>query len=241
MVVYAQVKGEVAVMEHLKRLELLGQAQRMALLQAMRTRDITAHEAAEIMQMSASAASYQLRMLSEQGLIVGQRSDADGRTIYYRLQWGAFREVIGELSADFGQPPGIKSGSVVAFLCRANSARSQMAEAWARKYAPADITVVSAGVEPSRMHPMTVTVMAEVGIDVHEQYAKQFVELDVMPTHVISVCDYARPFVEAYFTTQQRQHWSIADPARRADIADFRDARDEIERRVSEWSRGMSA
>lgn len=224
-----------------QRLELMGHPQRYALLTAMRERDITAHEASIIMGMSASAASYQLRIMSEQGLIVGHRSDVDARTIYYRLQRGAFLEVIRELERVFGQPYAVPAGSVVAFLCRANSARSQMAEAWARHYLPPEIGVVSAGVEPSRMHPMTVTVMQEVGIDVHGQVAKQFVELDVVPTHVISVCDYARPYVEAYFTTQQKQHWSIADPARRADIEDFRMARDEIERRIKEWSLPQSA
>jgi ArsR family transcriptional regulator len=194
-----------------------------------------------IMGMSASAASYQLRIMSEQGLIVGRRSDVDARTIYYRLQRGAFHEVIRALAQEFGQPHPVIAGSVVAFLCRANSARSQMAEAWARRYVSPEITVVSAGVEPSRMHPLTITVMQEVGIDVHEQVAKQLQELDVVPTHVISVCDYARPHVEAYFTTQPKQHWSIADPARRADIADFRVARDEIERRIKEWYLPQSA
>jgi len=217
------------------RLELMGQPQRFALLSAMRERDVTAHEASIILGMSASAASYQLRIMSEQGLIVGRRSDVDARTIYYRLQRGAFREVIRELEREFGQAYPVQAGNVVAFLCRANSARSQMAEAWARRYLPAEITVVSAGVEPSHMHPLTIAVMHEVGIDVHEQVAKQFVELDVVRTHVISVCDYARPYVEAYFTTQQKHHWSIADPARRADIEDFRIARDDIERRIKEW------
>lgn len=223
------------------RLELMGHPQRYALLCAMRERDVTAHEASIIMGMTASAASYQLRLLSEQGLIVGRRSDVDARTIYYRLQHGAFREVIQELTREFGHAYPVKAGSVVAFLCRANSARSQMAEAWARHYLPPEIVVVSAGVEPSRMHPLTIAVMHEVGIDVHGQVAKQFVELDVVPTHVISVCDYARPYVEAYFTTQQKHHWSIADPARQADIADFRSARDDIERRIKEWYVPQSA
>src|SRR5262245_27482516 len=60
----------------------------------------------------------------------------------------------------------------VLFLCVHNSARSQMAEGFARAIAPPDGEVMSAGTEPSRVHPMAIDVMREVGIDISGQRSK---------------------------------------------------------------------
>ena len=51
------------------------------------------------------------------------------------------------------------------FMCVANSARSQMAEGLGRHFAPAGLTVYSAGSEPSRVRPQAIAVMNEMGID----------------------------------------------------------------------------
>ena len=49
----------------------------------------------------------------------------------------------------------------VLFLCVANSARSQMAEALARHLLPSDVVVQSAGSEPSRVNPYAERALAE--------------------------------------------------------------------------------
>lgn len=51
------------------------------------------------------------------------------------------------------------------FLCVANSARSQIAEGLARRIFGDAVQVQSAGANPSRVNPLAVEVMAEVGID----------------------------------------------------------------------------
>jgi len=60
----------------------------------------------------------------------------------------------------------------VLFLCSGNTARSQMAEAFLRKYAGEYFDVYSAGLEPGELNPFTIKVMDEVGIDMSNHYAK---------------------------------------------------------------------
>ena len=60
----------------------------------------------------------------------------------------------------------------VLFLCTANSARSQMAEAFLRSYAGDRYEAYSAGLEPKEIHPLTKKVMDEIGIDISGQYSK---------------------------------------------------------------------
>ncbi len=57
----------------------------------------------------------------------------------------------------------------VLFLCTHNSCRSQMAEAFLRKYAGDRFNVFSAGLEPTEIDPMTREVMHEVGLDLEGQ------------------------------------------------------------------------
>jgi arsenate reductase len=53
----------------------------------------------------------------------------------------------------------------VLFLCTGNSARSQMAEAFVRKYSLGQLEPFSAGLEPKALNPLMVQVMEEIGID----------------------------------------------------------------------------
>ncbi len=52
----------------------------------------------------------------------------------------------------------------VIFLCTRNSARSQMAEAFLRKYAGDRFEVHSAGLAPQGINPFAIKVMEEAGI-----------------------------------------------------------------------------
>ena len=52
------------------------------------------------------------------------------------------------------------------FLGAKSGCRSHMAEGFAARLAPPDVHVDSADIEPRHMHPHTVTVMREVGIEI---------------------------------------------------------------------------
>ena len=54
----------------------------------------------------------------------------------------------------------------VLFVCTGNSARSQMAEGFARACGQERVEASSAGMEPKGLHPVAVEVMREKRIDI---------------------------------------------------------------------------
>jgi len=58
----------------------------------------------------------------------------------------------------------------ILFVCVENAGRSQMAEAFFKKYAKNQFHVISAGTSPSsHLNPVVVSVMNELGIDLENQ------------------------------------------------------------------------
>ena len=123
----------------------------------------------------------------------------------------------------------------VLFVCTGNSARSQMAEAILRKLAGDRYDVSSAGANPKGLHPSTIEVMDEFGIDVRHQKSKgldQF--LDQQFDYIITVCDRAKQNCPL-FPGAEPIHWGFDDPAEingEEQLAAFRHVRDEIVQRI---------
>ena len=75
------------------------------------------------------------------------------------------------------------------FLCIANSARSQMAEGLARARFGDAVNVQSAGSEPSRVNPLAIRAMAEIGIDITGQTSKAVETIDPASVNtVVTLC-----------------------------------------------------
>lgn len=130
----------------------------------------------------------------------------------------------------------------VLFLSSANSARSQMAEAFLRALAGDAFEAYSAGSVPRDLHPLAVAVMAERGIDLGEQRPKGLQEFigRAQFDHVITVCDRTEKACLVFPGKGTREYWPLADPARaegsyEARLARFREVRDHIEARVRRW------
>lgn len=131
----------------------------------------------------------------------------------------------------------------VLFLCTGNSARSQMAEAFLRKYAGNTFEAHSAGVEPKGINPLTVHVMQEVGVDISKQTSKGIETYlgKMLFQYLVTVCDDAdKNCPAAWPGVNIRLHWSFEDPARfegteAEKLAKFREVRDQIEKKVKEW------
>ena len=131
----------------------------------------------------------------------------------------------------------------VLFLCTGNSARSQMAEAFLRKYAGDSFEPHSAGLEPTGVNPLTIRVMDEIGFDISGQHAKGIDTYlgKVLFQYLITVCDDAdRNCPTVWPGVNTRMHWSFEDPARfegteEEKLAKFRRVRDQIGARVRQW------
>ncbi|MFQ6615358.1 MAG: arsenate reductase ArsC [Fidelibacterota bacterium] len=101
----------------------------------------------------------------------------------------------------------------VLFLCTGNSCRSQMAEGLLRHLAGDRFQVFSAGTHPTRIHPMTIRIMKEWGIDVSNHTANHVDEyLDHDIDIVITVCDNAEEICPVFPGAVKRIHWGIPDP-----------------------------
>lgn len=131
------------------------------------------------------------------------------------------------------------------FLCTGNSCRSQMAEAFLREYGGEQFEVASAGINPTRVNPMAVRVMAEVAVDITGQYSKSVDELTGQQfDYVITVCDRAREACPVFPGVVNQLHWSLEDPAEANGTEEdrlivFRRVRDEIARRVRDFARNV--
>ena len=133
---------------------------------------------------------------------------------------------------------------LILVLCTGNSARSQMAEAFLRKYKVEHFDVASAGTEPKpNVHPLAVRVMNEVGIDIGAQRPKgiqEFLEKESVH-HVLIVCDHANQTCPRVWPgTFSRTFMPFDDPAaatgsEAAQLAVFRRVRDEIDKAMRAW------
>ncbi|KAB2968385.1 MAG: arsenate reductase ArsC [Thermoanaerobaculia bacterium] len=125
------------------------------------------------------------------------------------------------------------------FLCVANSARSQMAEGIARQLAGERLPVQSAGSAPSRVHPLALRALAEIGIDISGSRSKSVDEIDRASVDtVITLC--AEEVCPVYLGQARRLHWPLPDPAGLAEsdeagLERFRDVRDQLRQRIARW------
>ncbi|MCB0095994.1 MAG: metalloregulator ArsR/SmtB family transcription factor [Caldilineaceae bacterium] len=130
------------------------------------------------------------------------------------------------------------------FLCTGNAARSQMAEAFMRKYAGDEFDIYSAGLEPRGLHPLTLRVMDEVGIDVSGQRSTDLREYlgRVNFGYLITVCARAEKNCPTAFLNSggTRLDWFFEDPAAyvgtvQEKLNKFREIRDQVDHRIQEW------
>ena len=120
----------------------------------------------------------------------------------------------------------------ILFLCVENAGRSQIAEAFFKKYASKKYNAISAGSAPSsHLNPLVVNVMNEIGIDISEQTPK-LLSADMMERSFKTVnmgCMDDQSCPASSFDTMI--DWNISDPKEKS-LDEIREIRDQIKSQV---------
>ena len=117
-----------------------------------------------------------------------------------------------------------------------------MAEGWAQALWSAEHSALSAGTDPHGMNPITIKVMAEVGIDINDHWSKSIDEIDLDAVDVLAtVCDSAKETCPLVPGIETVVHRSFEDPYRHGQDPDaeetlalYRRVRDEIKEWVAQ-------
>lgn len=116
----------------------------------------------------------------------------------------------------------------VLFVCVENAGRSQMAEAFFKKYAPSKFNAISAGTSPStQLNPMVIQVMKEIGIDMNEQKPKLLSDSMVNnSSKTVNMGCMDKESCPSLFV-KDILDWNISDPKEKS-LDDVRKIRDQI-------------
>lgn len=135
---------------------------------------------------------------------------------------------------------------LVLILCTGNSCRSHLAEGILRAAASDLIEVASAGSKPAGyVHPKSIEVMKEIGIDISGHHSKHMDEFLNRPIDtVITVCGNADQACPIFPGQLHRFHWGFDDPAHATGteeeiMQEFRRVRDQIKLVFEAYAAGL--
>ena len=132
--------------------------------------------------------------------------------------------------------------SSVLFICVHNSARSQMAEAYLRKFGGDSFQAESAGLEPGKLNPYVVRALREDGIDISSKTTQDVFDLFTAGRsyrYVITVCSKeAAERCPIFPGRAEKLYWPFPDPSTFTGsdeeiMSKVREVRDAIRERVS--------
>jgi ArsR family transcriptional regulator, arsenate/arsenite/antimonite-responsive transcriptional repressor / arsenate reductase (thioredoxin) len=180
---------------------VLGDANRLAIVDALRWSDRTPSQLAAATGLSSNLLAFHLAKLEGAGLVVRTASEGDARRRYVRLQPSTLRRLT--------TPVEPVTAERVLFVCTRNASRSQLAAAlWVARTGR---VAASAGREPAaEIDPTTVAVARDRELELVGDRPRGYAEVELDPDLVVSVCDRAGE-AEPPFAAP-RLHWSIPDP-----------------------------
>ena len=128
----------------------------------------------------------------------------------------------------------------ILFMCVANSCRSQMAEALARRDLTDQFEIHSAGSKPTTVNPRAVHVLQESGMDTSVLRSKSFDDVPRDVDYAISLCGEQELSCPVFPAKVQRLSWPMPDPggaegSEEEVLQVFRDVRDAIEQKILEF------
>jgi arsenate reductase len=115
-----------------------------------------------------------------------------------------------------------------------------MAEGLLRELGGERFEAFSAGTQATRVRPLAIRAMSELGIDISAQESKTLERFADQPfAKVITVCDQANEACPVFFGATERLHWSLPDPSKATGTEDeqlavYRRVRDAIRQRIDQ-------
>lgn len=170
---------------------------RLRMLDLLTLGDLSPTDLREDLDLPSNLIAHHLKVLESEGMVRRGRSEGDGRRTYVTLTPDGL--------ADLG-PVAIAAAARVVFVCSANSARSQLAQALWNDVS--EIPAISAGTHPADgVAPGAVAAAARHGLDIAGVVPQQIAGLVQDSDFVITVCDRAHEELPAGSV-----HWSVPDP-----------------------------
>ncbi|MFC7496817.1 MULTISPECIES: helix-turn-helix domain-containing protein [unclassified Nocardioides] len=219
----------------------LADPMRLRIVDCLHEGDASPSELGERLGISSNLLAHHLAVLEGSGLVSRHRSHADRRRTYLRLHGEALAELIPTDGTGAG-------GDVdrVVFVCTANSARSQLANALWRQASA--IPSTSAGTHPAAaIAPGAVAVARRRGLRLVQDHPQGLADLLRDGDFVVTVCDGAHE--ELGSITRDASiarltgivHWSVPDPVEAGTDAAFDDAYDDLASRVAHLAPRLAA
>jgi protein-tyrosine-phosphatase/DNA-binding HxlR family transcriptional regulator len=204
----------------------LGDPVRLHIVDLLAHDDLSPKQLASAVDLPTNLLAHHLQLLERAGLIVRHHSEGDRRRTYV-TRTAACERLVGT--------PSIERPGVIAFVCSHNSARSQLAEAYWRSVS--SLPVTSAGTDPAAVvHPLAVATGRRHGLDLSTARPKLIDDTLTGGELVVSVCDLAHESIG-----ETDLHWSIPDPAARADEDAFEATFAELATRIDRLTTALSA
>ena len=126
----------------------------------------------------------------------------------------------------------------ILFICVENAGRSQMAEAFFRKYALNKFHVASAGTKPiSKVNPIVSQVMKEIGLDIENKTPKSLSNEMLDNSIAVNMGCMDKESCPALFVKDVLD-WNISDPKGKS-VEEVRKIRDQIEVKVKELVKNL--
>ncbi len=200
----------------------LGDPRRLEIAEELSRSDRTPGELVEKFEIGSALLAHHLDVLEEAGLIERTESHADRRKRFVRLVDG-YRIFI----------DGMVAPRRVTFVCRHNSARSQLAAALWKSIVgtPAE----SAGTEPATtVHRFAHKVAERHGLDMSSAVPRKFSLHAVRGATVITVCDQSHDDLGRPLT---RLHWSLPDPVANGNLSAFETTYQDLVERITAFGK----
>jgi protein-tyrosine-phosphatase/DNA-binding HxlR family transcriptional regulator len=195
----------------------LGDRLRLDIVDELALSDRTPGELIQKFEITSALLAHHLDVLENAQIVERIESSADRRKRFVRL---AERNLPLLVSSKY---PGN-----IQFICRHNSARSQLAAAIWKKFV--GTAASSSGTEPAKtVHPLTIQIAKRHNLDLGQAIPRKYRPTSAHGRLEITVCDQSHDDLSMPLS---RSHWSLPDPTNIGTIAAFEQTYQELFKRI---------